>query len=286
MKRKIVLLFFILQCIATFAHDSAIPVEKGHIRTSLYMSITGGASYNTFIEYDSDGIPIKMTFLPITSEYDFSLGSSVFLLEYGITDFLSIGLDLDLFGFISKKITYDRWQLYAAGYIRADLLRNTVNKNLFNIHFVSKCFASPLFATPTQSDWMGDGLITFFNTMSFNYRFLEKEKISLFVYMDVKHITTVINEDYGSQAFDVSTYINSANLTTEQIESIETAIGSMNRIAICPGIEMTWGKFNAYLGFNIPILEYSINPQLTTWIDVLFDDIYFNNIDIGCNFRF
>ena len=282
--------FIILFGLSTsvFAHESSVPLEKGEVKLSLYWAMTGGAEYITSYQYGEDGDLNSITQHAMTTEYDYSVGGSVFLFEYGIFDYLSVGVNISLIEFFTHKVLYNNWTLYGAPYIRFSLPGKILDLPALNMHFVSKIFISPIFSLPEErkSNWMGDGLVNFYNTLSFNYNILKRKNFGLHLYLDIKHISTIINQNYGARPFDISEFFSCMNYTAEQIANIDVYYGGMNLIAITPGIEMEWGFFNLHLGFNIPLYQYSLSPKSFTGPDQLLSNLFFNNLDFAWSFRF
>lgn len=276
-----VILLLLFMSSRSFAHETSYPLLGGQADFSLYWSPFLGADYFSLWTFRDDNYaePTGVAFLPITSSYNMAYAGTIALFEYGILDFLSIGIRLNFVDSVVFLIRDNHWWVYGSAFVRACFLKT----DFLTFQGSTECQVSPVFSDP-KSNWFGDGLINLFSNLSFSFPVWHTKDIGLYAYMDLKHITSFINTAYMAPQFTLEGNIN---LPAEKLAAIDVTYGNMNRIAVAPGLDFRWGGFMCSVGMNFPLFDFSTNPK-TYYLylkDLFNNESFFQLENIEFNWR-
>ena len=112
--KTVLICLFILTSIygTSYAHEATLPLEQHQMDISLYWETGSGIEYWIYWEFDPESLPVlvptELIYSPMATRYNFAYGGFICLFEYGIFDFLSAGIRINIFDFFLRKIMYGK----------------------------------------------------------------------------------------------------------------------------------------------------------------------------------
>jgi hypothetical protein len=269
-----------------FAHEPSIHLNQGELRLGAHWAAMGGASYGNYWSFPDEtfAYPDRVLLYPLTDQYMMSYGGDVESAEFGITNWLSAGLRLGLLDFSVRGFRDGAWRLNASLFSRAQIL----DLQRFKLHASIETWASPLFSVPA-GNWIGDGLVNIFGSLSGNIRLTATESPhALFAFVDAMYITSVV----GLTATPFNLSLGSLiNLPADQLENVEIHYGNLNRIALATGFDYSYKGWTLGFGVAIPFYDILVNPMYSMVDDHLYDfrfvkTFFFNNFIFNWGYTF
>ncbi|MFP4364598.1 MAG: hypothetical protein ACLFR1_12110 [Spirochaetia bacterium] len=226
-----------------------------------------------------DGVITELLYMPITTEFGYAHAGSVFSVNYGILPFLSVGLTCNALDFLIHGIKDGFWYFDVSVNAKLNIFRN----NFYILNFRSEFEANPLFSSPEQY-YFGSGLLNLFNTLSSNFILINNAHFSTSLYIDLKHITSFVNQEYGNPVLS----LDNIQVPEQWADrDIELGYARVDRIALALGTEVRVDNFNAWLGFNFPIEDFSRGGGVLYWetFDSFLYSLSFTNFELNWSLR-
>ncbi|MDC7126831.1 MAG: hypothetical protein PQJ46_14765 [Spirochaetales bacterium] len=288
------LIFCFIATGVIYSHPYTNQLEQGQHRASLWANSFSGTSLDTaytFQANDDGGYDLSGCYVTAYNlAFNTGFSGSYFYYEFGIFDWLSVGTKMCLIDFLVHGFSEDTWAFDASAFLTINFFPNMYilffdkpKFDFFNVSAEVEVNKAPLFSAENYN-LNGYGLFTMYTTLDVGFRFFKKKSFSLTAALDFKYILTVIDQDYGG-------YLSLDNINTNfDISNITLEYTNGHRFAFCPGLEMNWGHFSLFAGYNFLILDVSkygsLNYLSKDNISYYFDDNDFFNIEAECVWTF
>lgn len=257
MKLKPALFFLVISSMLS-AHEPFQQLNSGQWDVGYYPDFSG--SSGRIQEFEIDNVKnelVRISIFHLSEEYNNDTTGMNFLLEYGISDSLSLGFKGNLIDMpIQAAQNPDHvWRLVFTPFARYKLAEN----GSFSSYLYTSMQFSPLFSFPYEKDY-SNGLMTWLSYGSMNFALHRQETLDLFFYTDIKVLASLFNLAQR-QIYDILVFVDENGI--RHVPDPELDFGAILQGVLSLGLEFRWGNFFANVGVHLPNLTFARSKYMT-----------------------